>query len=219
MPVSGFGRCNDHLVCAVARVICSTWNESAREWVRMEWSELLDGIAGFLALRPDAEVVISAGSVIITGMERQRIIRWLRVAVSAVCVVVCVGLIGLWIRSFYFENQFVSSKVKATLCYVVSREGLVNIIYIPDVYVHISESNKFPRSFQASPSGFQCLRLRGSGWTLAVPHWFLALGFAAFAYVSCPPLGQIRWRFSLRTLLIVTTLVAVVLGLVVWMTG
>jgi hypothetical protein len=28
---------------------------------------------------------------------------------------------------------------------------------------------------------------------------------------------QLRWRFSLRTLLIATTLVAVVLGLIVWL--
>jgi hypothetical protein len=33
---------------------------------------------------------------------------------------------------------------------------------------------------------------------------------------ACAPLSWIRWRFSLRTLLFATTLVAVVLGLVVW---
>ena len=49
---------------------------------------------------------------------------------------------------------------------------------------------------------------------IIVPHWFVAGIFAAFAFV--PWLPWWSTRFSLRTLLIVTTLVAVVLGLVVW---
>ena len=52
------------------------------------------------------------------------------------------------------------------------------------------------------------------GWWLhiSVPHWFLT---TIFAIAATAP--WIRWskRFSLRTLLLLTTLVAVVLGLVV----
>jgi hypothetical protein len=46
-----------------------------------------------------------------------------------------------------------------------------------------------------------------------VPYWAIVLPSAALASVP-----WIRWskRFSLRTLLIATTLVAVVLGVVVW---
>jgi hypothetical protein len=49
-----------------------------------------------------------------------------------------------------------------------------------------------------------------------VPYWFLAL--TAVSGVAFPwlPWHKLRWQFSLRTLLIVTTLVAVVLGFVVW---
>jgi hypothetical protein len=43
------------------------------------------------------------------------------------------------------------------------------------------------------------------------PHWFLALTTGAIATIPWKP-----WKFSLRTLLIATTLVAVVLGLIVW---
>jgi hypothetical protein len=46
---------------------------------------------------------------------------------------------------------------------------------------------------------------------LDVPHWFLVL-----ATIGLSALPWLRLRFSLRTLLIATTLVAVVLGLVVW---
>lgn len=44
----------------------------------------------------------------------------------------------------------------------------------------------------------------------AVPHWLLLL---LAATISAMP--WIKWRFSLRTLLIATTLVAVGLGIVV----
>jgi hypothetical protein len=46
-----------------------------------------------------------------------------------------------------------------------------------------------------------------------VAHWLAVLFFATLGIVAAP---CIKWRFSLRTLLIVTTLVAVVLGLMVY---
>src|SRR4051812_25759238 len=48
---------------------------------------------------------------------------------------------------------------------------------------------------------------------LGVPHWFCVIAFTSIAATP-----WIRWRFSLRTLLIATTLVAVMLGLVVYAT-
>lgn len=153
----------------------------------------------------DSEVAISASSVIITGMERQRIIRWLRVAVSAVCLTVSVLLL---IRVLWIQASFRTDWSDILGVYV-------RVIDSVSPKIEIGEAE-----FQASRSylGFYSSHVRTKTY-LCIPYWFLALGFAAFAYVSCPPLGQIRWRFSLRTLLIVTTLVAVVLGLVVWMTG
>jgi len=47
-----------------------------------------------------------------------------------------------------------------------------------------------------------------------LPYWFLAIAMATSA--SLPWVSRCRWRFSLRTLLIATTLVAVVLGLIVY---
>ena len=44
-----------------------------------------------------------------------------------------------------------------------------------------------------------------------IPYWFLTLFSAALA--AAP---WLRWRFSLRTLLLAITLIAVVLGLIVW---
>jgi hypothetical protein len=50
---------------------------------------------------------------------------------------------------------------------------------------------------------------------LEVPDWFLVLVAALCA--TTPWLRERPWRFSLRTLLIATTLVAVGLGLIVWL--
>jgi hypothetical protein len=49
---------------------------------------------------------------------------------------------------------------------------------------------------------------------MVFPYWFLVLMSAAFAVI--PWIGWKR-RFSLRTLLIATTLVAVALGMILWM--
>ena len=54
--------------------------------------------------------------------------------------------------------------------------------------------------------------LNEDGSVIYFPHWALVLFFAVIAI-----LPWFRWRFSLRTLLIATTLVAVVLGLAVYL--
>jgi hypothetical protein len=49
---------------------------------------------------------------------------------------------------------------------------------------------------------------------VTLPYWFSFLIAAAFA--AAPWILQLRFHFSLRTLLIATTLVTVILGLVVY---
>jgi hypothetical protein len=55
---------------------------------------------------------------------------------------------------------------------------------------------------------------RARAITVAAPHWFLILLCAIVAVTPWTPIVFWSRRFSLRTLLIVTTLVAVVLGLI-----
>jgi hypothetical protein len=59
--------------------------------------------------------------------------------------------------------------------------------------------------------GFAIGRIPTS-WAILVPHWMLVLLVGGIGTIP-----WLRFQFSLRTLLIATTLVAVVLGLVVWM--
>jgi hypothetical protein len=48
---------------------------------------------------------------------------------------------------------------------------------------------------------------------ISVPCWCCVAFFAA---LSAAPWFRWTWKFSLRTLLIATTLIAVMLGLIVW---
>jgi hypothetical protein len=48
------------------------------------------------------------------------------------------------------------------------------------------------------------------------PHWFVAIVAVVLAAVPYY-FPRLRWRFNLRTLLIATTLVALLLGIIVWM--
>ncbi len=62
--------------------------------------------------------------------------------------------------------------------------------------------------------GFGLYRTNPPGISLYVPYWFLVLLSAAFAAVPWFPYSR---RFSLRTLLILVTLLAVALGLAMWL--
>ena len=72
---------------------------------------------------------------------------------------------------------------------------------IPNGEVGWNPQGMTGRSFAADSTG------------LIMPHWFGVLIFASLAGI---PWTLWRWRFSLRTLLIATTLVAVVLGMIVY---
>jgi hypothetical protein len=49
-------------------------------------------------------------------------------------------------------------------------------------------------------------------WVTQAPYWSAVVSTAAIATVP-----WLRWRFSLRSILIATTLIAVVMGLIAWL--
>jgi hypothetical protein len=113
--------------------------------------------------------------------------RKLRIAWSVGCAIACVLLIALWVRSYS----------------------------APDVWHTFA---RFPNSPTYYYNSFQGRLRIGTPKTweagaISISHWIYILCFAALAVL--PWIRQLRWRFSLRTLLIATTLVAVVLGLIV----
>ena len=117
--------------------------------------------------------------------------RKLRIAWSVTCGIACVLLIALWVRSIQHDYVF--------------PEHWKN----PTIQIR-SYSGTFEVTRWVSPSK----------WTMTpstiikIPYLVLTLITAAAAIAP-----GVRWskRFSLRTLLITTTLVAVALGLVAWL--
>jgi hypothetical protein len=59
-----------------------------------------------------------------------------------------------------------------------------------------------------------------AGWkpTVVVPYWTVLTVTLAVGVASLWSLRDATWRFSLRTLLLATTIIAVLLGIIVWST-
>ena len=135
----------------------------------------------------------------------------LRMTVSSVCVVACVLLIVLWVRSYWRSDSAIMSPHRIT-----SFNG--RIVFSSDGWYYGEDSRLYcelGRSPEAAPT--QWFKNTGLVWqypsAVAIPYLCPGLLLAAVAVAP-----WLRWsnRFTLHTLLIATTLVAVVLGLIVW---
>ena len=147
-------------------------------------------------------------------MDRPRLIRGLRIAVSAVFGILCVLLIMLWVRSYWvsdrihvptFGSQSLTS-VRGTFSVSVGRETFQGWGW---EWTSTTVKLMMPVVGPGRSWSYHSDQLHTY---LVFPHRFLVLIFAILAAVP-----WVRWKFSLRTLLVATTIIAVVLGLVVWM--
>jgi hypothetical protein len=154
-------------------------------------------------------------------MDRPRIIRWPRVAVSAAYLIACGFLIALCLRSYWWVDYYYG--------YISPTRCLAGCSIHGRLLMGVANGDASDTSWQArthpidSPDFTKLLKSLEGAWgfgtlrddtrsQVIIPHWFLVIISGALA-----ALPWIRWRFSLRTLLIVTALVALVLGFVVWM--
>jgi len=138
-------------------------------------------------------------------------LKYLRIAVTALSLTACVLLIALWVRS-YWRGDLVFRKVSSGWLYANSAMGSVELgIPGPQDWSAPNDVQWTWKSIEinafATHAGFSVTYYGG----IVVPHWFLA--FLATATASLPWI-QLRCRFSLRTLLIATTLVAVAMGII-----
>lgn len=151
------------------------------------------------------------------------LVRYLRILWSMLFGILCVLLLGLWVRSYSHQDTvggrftrlvFSASSVRAR---VVSQ-----FAWVPpaesgfSLKVNSEDIDNFERMDaelleMSNKLGFGFFQVPAPCLTL--PHWFAVLTAAGIAAIP-----WIRWtnRFSLRTLLIFTTLIAVVLGLILW---
>lgn len=144
-----------------------------------------------------------------------RFLRYLRIAFSVVCGIACVLLVMLCVRSYHRDAKGQAKGERLThvdsqrrLYVVHSRLGAVHLSAASfDSGVGMGWNVDFAES---RALGFGMLA-KGFSTDLRIPYWF-PITLATIA-TSLP---WVRWRFSLRTLLIVTTLIAVVLGAVIY---
>jgi hypothetical protein len=145
--------------------------------------------------------------------------RKLRIAWSVGWGIACVLLIVLWVRSYPDEEMLWGHHLASRGYSIQSLKGRLSFAYyIPDYYFDTATHSFSTRNGLLVPRMPEWLSSRGvemywqpAMFIVKVPYRYL-LPFVALV-ASVPSIPRLRWRFSLRTLLIVTTLVAVVLGL------
>src|SRR3954454_8578604 len=143
--------------------------------------------------------------------------RKLRIAWSVAWGVVAVLSVLLWIRGNWYNDGW-SRQSGSERVYVESVMGILKWGSMPPYYGqdHPWQWGSRKALYNHGELGFPFPAYRKTAlfYTYVLPYWFttaivLILG-------GLPWLQYIPWRFSLRTLLIATTLVAGVLGLAVY---
>jgi hypothetical protein len=154
-------------------------------------------------------------------MNRHRVLLGLRIACTAVCGLAAVLLVVLWVRSYWWYHSI--SVPSPARVIVQSLLGTVTVIKYPPPKplgyvlkggwkVFAVEDLRIPYS-PLPPIPQWSYKVDQTQFTFGFPYWFAVTVFSIIA-----GLPWLRWRFSLRTMLIAMTLVAVVLGLVVLFT-
>jgi hypothetical protein len=150
--------------------------------------------------------------------------RLLNIA-SIVCLVLCVVLMGMWVRSYHADDTL-SGRLSAEHGFSIESIPGRLILFegtglytwaIATVRAEGSKTHVKPKNF-----GFAVYYYGMAGtsaaapfFMLVVPYWFLTLvsGSLAMLLRLRRPLRQ----FSLRSLFIATTFLAVVLGMIAWL--
>jgi hypothetical protein len=142
-------------------------------------------------------------------MDRPRILRLLRIAFSVVCGIVCVLLIVLWVRSYFWTDYI---NLPHSHHWVLSMHGWLHIdSSLVDLSGNPGSEFKYGSFRVSSKRNSESQLMRGPGIAVPIPFGTLPL---LISIVTVAP--WIRWRFSLRTLLIAITLLAVLLGAIVY---
>jgi hypothetical protein len=161
-------------------------------------------------------------------------LRYLRIAWTVFCGLACVLLVVVWVRSYWRIDSAtmwisghgqvgaLSLKQRLTISYVNEslfsdrwRDRLESQswrVYSNTIEDEFSGSEIGAHSGLPKNQSFVFQNFGGNGYRVVIPHWFLILLGTSFATIP-----WLRWRFSLRTLLIATTLIAVMLGTIVWL--
>lgn len=159
-------------------------------------------------------------------MNLPRIIHWLRIVATAVCVIIFGLLICLWVRSTRFREEVTLFTSSTHFHRVGSVQGKVydqrlplaqpipDMPYFGGYLSQVVNKDYWANKYQGT-WGFGA-RQAGALRERIVPYWFLVLLLGLLA--ASPWLDLLPRRFSLKTLLIVTAVASALMGLLVWLT-
>jgi hypothetical protein len=147
--------------------------------------------------------------------------RRLLTIASIVCLVLCVALMCMWVRSFWRADSVLVSSPWQT-CRLASALGVVDCEDMHGIPLAIGPrwkswsftSDDRRKFFLRSFLGFHVgISAADSGFS--VPYWCLVLLSGSVAAI--PWIGKSNLQFTLRHLFIPTTFLAVVLGMIAWL--
>jgi hypothetical protein len=152
-------------------------------------------------------------------MNRPGLMRGIKITWTVFCGIACVLLIVLWVRSLGAEDRLTGHLSGSHVFRIYSSRGCL-IYYVPGTLGPPNSyawRSAFGAEFwlQVSDSRVASVprvHLQSQEKWITLPYWLLV---GLCAVVTAAP--WLRWRFTLRTLLIATTLIAVALGLIVWL--
>ncbi len=155
----------------------------------------------------------------------QNYLRYLRIAFSITCLITCVLLIALWVRSYWWQDTVFWRYYTPNGIHIYTSPGrfwLDTFTDRPHVFMETYSNGSVYEHWRPSLDVSSMQLTEPTAWHLyaspignppLIPLWFPLVLMAVFA-----ALPWIRWsnRFSLRTLLIATTLVAIILGAIIY---
>ena len=183
-----------------------------------------------LASRNNASQRLTGNSGMVDELKpTPRYWRVLRTSWTVGCVVVAVALIALWVRSYWcrvsiqasvlpsrtFQCSFLPGRIHLRSCSLVTAADRTEwITGVWQIYKNTPDLEFGDWDYPGSPTfKFSLAEFRAGEVIIHFPYWSAIFGMACMILVAWVPRSQ---NFSLRTLMLVTTLVGVLLGFVVW---
>jgi hypothetical protein len=142
-------------------------------------------------------------------------LNYLRITVTALGLAACVLLVALWVRSYrngisskwlFLDRQHITFHSQSANLYLIWRTE--NRLSPNQTFIADELDNELASQLRDLIERNK-LAFSRTRFSMSCPHWFAAL---IAAVISLAP--WLPWRFSLRTLLVVTTLVALGLGVI-----
>jgi hypothetical protein len=158
----------------------------------------------------------------------RNLLRYLRIAFSLLCGIVCLALTALWVRSYWYWDELYNPISNTHLIVVESASGRAMVDFTQSSpgapwiwHLSLPLNGRYwegPMDFWEDANrdtGIAGFALYANPWhtNYRAPLWFFILVFAA---IGAAPWLKWSKRFSLRTLLILITILAAVLGLGVY---